>query len=530
MGKTPGLPESGGTTSVWMLFQPPAFPLLDADESADVCVVGAGIAGLTTAYLIARAGRSVLVLDDGQIGSGETGRTTAHLSNAIDDRYFMIERLHGEVGARLCAESHSAAIDRIESIVAAERIDCDFERVDGYLFLGPGDEQRLLERELDAAHRAGLPGVERLASAPVAGFATGPCLRFPRQGQFHPLKYLAGLARGVERYGGRIRSGAHVDEVEDGEPAIVRTTSRCAVECREVVVATNTPVNDRFVIHTKQAAYRTYAIGGWIPVGSVTRALFWDTCDPYHYMRVHPFDEAHEVLIVGGEDHKTGQEAETITERHGRLERWTRERFPMFGEIACRWSGQVMEPVDHVAFIGRNPGDRHVHVATGDSGMGMTHGTIAGLLLSDLVAGRDNPWATLYDPGRVTLRATGEFLKENLNVAAQYGDWAARGDVPSESGIPNGAGAVVRHGLSKVAVYRDETGMLHRHSAVCPHLGCVVSWNPTEHSWDCPCHGSRFDPLGQVINGPAVAPLAEVGDEHAAASGTPKLEGYHGPR
>jgi glycine/D-amino acid oxidase-like deaminating enzyme/nitrite reductase/ring-hydroxylating ferredoxin subunit len=530
MPNSPGLPESGGTTSLWMLFQPPAYPSLDADESADVCVVGAGIAGLTTAYLIARAGRSVLVLDDGQIGSGETGRTTAHLTNAIDDRYFAIERLHGEVGARLCAESHTSAIDRIESIVAAERIDCDFERVDGYLFLGPGDDPRLLGRELDAAHRAGLSTVERLERAPVEGFSTGACLRFPRQGQFHPLKYLAGLARAIERYGGRIRSGAHVDDVEDGEPALVRTASGCTVECREVVVATNTPVNDRFTIHTKQAAYRTYAIGCWIPAGSVTRALYWDTCDPYHYIRVHPFDSARDALIVGGEDHKTGQESDTISGRHARLEQWARERFPMLGEVACRWSGQVMEPVDGVAFIGRNPGDRHILVATGDSGMGMTHGTIAGLLLSDLVAGRENAWAALYDPGRVTLRATGEFLKENLNVAAQYGDWAAAGDVASENSIPRGAGAVMRHGLSKVAVYRDDRGVLHRRSAVCPHLGCVVSWNPTERSWDCPCHGSRFDPLGQVINGPAVAPLAELGNETQPASGTSKPEGDHAPR
>jgi glycine/D-amino acid oxidase-like deaminating enzyme/nitrite reductase/ring-hydroxylating ferredoxin subunit len=522
----PLLPESG-TTSLWMGFQPPTCPPLDVDESVDVCVVGAGIAGLTTAYLAARAGRSVLVLDDGQIGSGETGRTTAHLSNAIDDRYYVIERLHGEVGARICAESHTAAINRIESIVAAEQIDCDFERVDGYLFLAPGDAPRLLERELEAAHRAGLADVQRLETAP--GFATGPCLRFPRQGQFHPLKYLAGLARAVERYGGRIRSGARVDDVEDGEPAVVRTASECRVECREVVVATNTPINDRFVIHTKQAAYRTYAIGAWIPKGALAHALYWDTGDPYHYVRVHPFDGAREVLIVGGEDHKTGQESDTIAERHARLARWAAERFAMLGEVAFRWSGQVMEPVDHVAFIGRNPGDRHIHVATGDSGMGMTHGTIAGLLLSDLVAGRDHPWAALYDPGRVTLRATGGFLKENLNVAARYGEWLAPGDVASESAIPNGSGAVLRHGLAKVAVYRDESGALHRRSAVCPHLGCVVSWNPTEHSWDCPCHGSRFDPLGQVLNGPAITPLAEVGDRREQ-SGTLKPEGHDGPR
>jgi len=509
-----------------MLVQPPAHPALDADESVDVCVIGAGIAGLTTAYFLARAGRSVLVLDDGAIASGESGRTTAHLSNAIDDRYFGIERLHGEIGSRFCAESHTAAIDRIESIAKAERIDCDFERVDGYLVLAPGDEPSLLERELDAAHRAGLSAVELLATAPA--FATGPCLRFPRQGQFHPLKYLIGLARAVEAYGGRIRSGAHVDDVEDGAPAVVRTASGCTVECREVVVATNTPINDRFVIHTKQAPYRTYAIGASVPAGALPHALWWDTGDPYHYVRLQPMDARQEMLIVGGEDHKTGQESGTVAERHGRLEAWAAERFPMISGVHFRWSGQVMEPVDHVAFIGRNPGDRHVFVATGDSGMGMTHGTIAGLLLSDLIVGKDNPWATLYDPGRVTLRAAGEFLRENLNVAARYGDWLAAGDVASERDVPNGAGAVLRHGLSKVAVYRDEDGHLHRRSAVCTHLGCVVSWNPTEHSWDCPCHGSRFDPFGRVLNGPAVAPLAEVGDEHPERSGGPKPEGHHG--
>jgi glycine/D-amino acid oxidase-like deaminating enzyme/nitrite reductase/ring-hydroxylating ferredoxin subunit len=504
------LPESLGTVSPWMLAQPPAYPPLAEDQSVDICVIGAGVAGLTTAFLLAEAGRAVLVLDDGPVGSGETGRTTAHLSNAVDDRYFTVERLHGERGAELCADSHTAAIDRIESIAAAEAIDCDFERVDGYLFLGPGDEPKLLMRELDAARAAGLTTVDLFDNAPVEGFATGPCLRFPRQAQLHPLKYLAGLARAIEKRGGRIRAGTRVDDVEDGAPATVRTTSGRTVRARSVVVATNTPVNDRFVIHTKQAAYRTYAIGARVPAGRVTHALFWDTCDPYHYIRLQTLDgEADELLIVGGEDHKTGQESDTIPERHARLEEWTRRHFPMITDVAFRWSGQVMEPVDRVAFIGRNPGDDHIFVATGDSGMGMTHGTIAGLLISDLILGKDNRWAPLYDPGRITLRSADEFLKENLNVAARYGEWLAPADVPSEDHIARGTGAVVRHGLSRVAVYRDADGALHRRSAVCPHLGCIVAWNPTEHSWDCPCHGSRFDPFGRVLNGPALTPLAE---------------------
>ena len=505
------LPESLGTTSLWMQAQSPAFPPLAEDASVDVCVIGAGIAGLTTALVLAEAGRSVLVLDDGAIGSGETGRTTAHLSNAVDDRYVVIERLHGERGAALCADSHTAAIDRIEAIVTAEAIDCDFERVDGYLFLGPGQDVRLLERELDAARAAGLTTVDLFDTAPVEGFTTGPCLRFPRQAQLHPLRYLSGLARAVERRGGRIRTGTHVDDVQDGTPATVRTASGRTVSAGSVVVATNTPANDRFVIHTKQAAYRTYVVGARVPAGRISHALFWDTCDPYHYIRLQKLDGAdEEILIVGGEDHKTGQASDTIPERQARLEDWAREHFPMITDVAYRWSGQVMEPVDRVAFIGRNPGDDHIYVATGDSGMGMTHGTIAGLLIPDLILGKDNRWTSLYDPGRITLRSADEFLKENVNVAARYGEWLAAGDVPSEDHIARGTGAIVRDGLAKHAVYRDADGVLHRRSAVCPHLGCVVAWNPAEHSWDCPCHGSRFDPFGRVLNGPALTPLAEV--------------------
>jgi glycine/D-amino acid oxidase-like deaminating enzyme/nitrite reductase/ring-hydroxylating ferredoxin subunit len=511
MSSDAGLPQALGTTSPWMLAQPPAHVPLAADESVDVCVIGAGIAGLTTAYLLAEAGRPVLVLDDGAIGSGETGRTTAHLSNAIDDRYAVIERLHGERGAELCADSHTVAIDRIEAIAAAEAIDCDFERVDGYLFLGPGDEPKLLERELTAARAAGLTTVDLFDTAPVDGFATGPCLRFPRQAQLHPLRYLSGLARAVERRGGRIRTGTHVEDVEDGSPATVRTTSGRTVRAGSVVVATNTPINDRFVIHTKQTAFRSYAIGARVPAGSVTHALFWDTCDPYHYIRLQRLEgEADELLIVGGEDHRTGQQSDTIPARQARLEDWAREHFPMITGVPFRWSGQVMEPADGVAFIGRNPGDDHVYVATGDSGMGMTHGTIAGLLISDLIVGRENRWASLYDPGRITLRSADEFLKENLNTAVRYGEWLVAGDVPSEDHIARGTGAILRDGLSKIAIYRDADGTLHRRSAVCPHLGCVVAWNPAEHSWDCPCHGSRFDPFGRVLNGPALTPLAEL--------------------
>src|SRR5688500_4067904 len=314
----------------------PAFSPLISDATADVCVVGAGIAGLTTAYLLTQVGKSVVVLEDGSIGSGQTGATTAHLVNALDDRFFDLERLHGERGSRLAAESHTAAIDRIESIVARENIACDFTRLDGYLFLAPEHDEKFLDRELAAAHRAGLHNVVKIGRAPIS-FDTGPCLRFPSQAQFHPLKYLAALAAAIERDGGKIYSGTHATEIDGGKNASVKTKGGNTVHAGSIVVATNVPVNDRVVVHTKQSPYMTYVIGAPVPNGSVTLALYWDTGDPYHYIRlVTGIDPEHDVLIVGGEDHKSGQ-ADDIEQRHPRLEAWARERFPMMGELTHKW-------------------------------------------------------------------------------------------------------------------------------------------------------------------------------------------------
>src|SRR5688572_26934008 len=462
------LSDTGRTDSLWMVSSPPkVFPPMAGDIRTDVCVIGAGIAGVTTAYLLAQAGRRVVVLEDGAVGGGETGRTTAHLSNALDDRYHILERVHG---------------------------------LDGYLFLSPGQSPDLLDAELEAAHRAGLTAVGRLGRAPLPGWDTGPCLRFPDQGQFHPLAYMNGLVSGIERMGGQLFGKTHVTGVEAGSPSTVSTTNRRTVTADFVVCATNTPIVDWVVIHSKQAAYRTFAIAGRVPPGSVPSALYWDTADPYHYVRL-----AGDVLIVGGEDHKTGQRDDG-SDRFRKLEEWARERFPI-GEIEFRWSGQVMEPVDGLGYIGRNPGQQQIFVATGDSGHGMTHGTIAGILIRDLILGRGSVWDELYNPGRKSVRSTVEYVRENLNVARQYVDYVTPGEVGSEEEIRPGEGAVIRRGIKKLAVYRDDSGALHRASAVCPHLGCIVQWNSLERSWDCPCHGSRFGVDGSVLNGPAARGL-----------------------
>jgi len=497
----------GDTVSYWMRdANMPPFPPLVRDTSVDICIVGSGIAGLTTAYLLARDGRSVVVVDDKPPGAGQTGRTTAHLSAVLDEGFHSLERLHGRDGARLAAESHLAAIARIEAICNEESIDCDFRRVDEYLLLGPGNTTEELRLELEAATRAGLHA-ELLPRAPLHD-DTGPCLRFTGQAQFHPMLYLAGLARACARLGVQIHAATHATSIAGGDTAVV-VTPHGSVTSTFVVVATNTPVNDRVAIHTKQAAYRTYAIATPIARGSIPVALYSDMADPYHYVRVDSGPE-HDILIVGGADHRTGQHHRPET-NWAHLEAWARARFSGMGNVVDRWSGQVMEPADGLAFIGRNPGDHdNVFIATGDSGHGITHGTIAGMLISDAVAGRDNHWTTLYDPARRTLRSVGELGREGVNVAAQYLAWMGRGDVASEGEIPRGEGAVVRQGLRMIATYVDDAGHRHRCSAACTHLGGVVRWNRAERTWDCPCHGARFDPFGRVVEGPAIRDLTRI--------------------
>jgi glycine/D-amino acid oxidase-like deaminating enzyme/nitrite reductase/ring-hydroxylating ferredoxin subunit len=496
--------------SIWpATMKIPRSPSLQESLRVDVCIVGAGIAGMTTAYLLAREGKSVAVLDKNSIGGGETANTTAHLSSFPDATYSEIERLHGLEGARLAAQSHTAAIAQIETIVAEEEIDCDFERLDAYLFLAEGDSESKLHAEYEATSRAGI-SVEELTAAPIT-LDLGPCVHFANQAQFHPLKYLSGLAAAIKRLGGRIYSDTEAREMKGGKTAEVKTKNGATVSADSIVVATNTPVNDWVKMHTKQAAYRTYAIGSVVDADSIPKALYWDTADPFHYVRLQRIrarNKVHDVLIIGGEDHKTGQ-ADDADERFSRLAAWARTRFPGIGDVQYRWSGQIIESMDGLAFIGRNPGDDpNVYIVTGDSGVGMTHGTIAGMLIRDLILNRRNSWESLYDPSRKTLRATLTFARENLNVVGEYASWVTPGEVGNVSDINPGTGAVLRQGLSKLAVYRNEAGKVYEMSAVCTHLGCIVAWNSAEGSWDCPCHGSRFDPQGNVLNGPAVAPLA----------------------
>jgi glycine/D-amino acid oxidase-like deaminating enzyme/nitrite reductase/ring-hydroxylating ferredoxin subunit len=499
---------SGASGTPWLAtVQRPIFPKLTGDLEVDVAVVGGGIFGLSAAYFLAQEGKSVVVLEDGVIGSGETGRTTAHLASALDDRFYRLEQLHGADRARLAWQSHAAAIDKIEAVVRMHQIECDFGRLPGYLFPSRDESPDIIDREFEACKRIGVEGVEKLERTPLGD---GPCLKFDNQGQFHVLKYLSGIAVATVRQGGRIFERSHVEDWDIQERVKVMVAGGGTVTASDLIVATNAPIASRVKIPLRQFPYRTYVVALRLRRGELPRGLYWDTADPYHYLRFVPAEEGDGgLLLVGGEDHKTGQPGkENGDERYARLEAWARERVPQAGDVQFRWSGQILEPADGLAFIGKY--SDHVYIATGDSGQGMTHGTIAGMVLRDLLIGRDNPWATLYDPSRSTLRGFGEIASENLNVLPKYGQWMTGGDVKGPREIPLGEGRVVRRGLKKLAIYRDEKGALHTLSAVCPHLGCIVAWNETEKTWDCPCHGSRFGGEGQVLNGPANSGLEEI--------------------
>ena len=490
----------------------PLYQSLDSNLDTEMCIVGGGLAGLMTAYLLAGEGRRVVILEAGVLAGGETSRTTAHLAYALDDRYYELERLFGKHRARLAGQSHRQAVALIEDIARRDIPNCEFTRVDGYLFAPPGESKAEVVREYEAAREAGL-SVELMDRSPLASFDTGAVLRFPNQGQFNPVRFVSGLAKAIIQMGGAIYTGTRVKDVSGGARGIVETVKGHTVQADAVVLATNTPIHDNLTIHAKQSPYRTYAISAPIPWDAVPRALYWDTLDPYHYVRLK---SAHtpagrngsDTLIVGGEDHRQGQ-SENENLHFEWLEQWTRDHFPI-GDVASRWSGMVYEPADSLAFIGRDHVERNVYLVTGDSGHGMTHSAIAAMLITDLIAGRKNAWEELYAPSRLNSQAAGEYLRDNAEVALQLTRWLTPGDLDTADDIAPETGAVIRSGLGKHAVSRDRYGSSFEVSAVCPHLGCIVSWNSAEETWDCPCHGSRFDARGAVLRGPATDDLERV--------------------
>lgn len=496
--------------SVWMHVEvaPEAAPL-EEDHSTDVAVVGAGIAGLSIAYELVLRGLSVVVLDRGEIAGGMTARTTAHLAPICDDSLSELLSMRGQDLAKAFQTSQSAAVDRIEAIQAELEIDCEFRRLDGILFLDPESEESVLDDEVSAAKDIGVT-LKRGKGLPLRTLEDRSYLRYPAQATFHPLKYLRGVASALTDKGARLHPYTAVVEVkEENDRVELKLLSGHTVTARHAVIATNSPIHDLVALHTKQAPYRTYAMGFEIETGTLDDALYWDTEEPYHYFRLTSGDDGKDILIVGGEDHKTG-EADDAHARFAALTSWIKTLVPELGPERYRWSGQVMDTLDYCGFIGREAGSERILVSTGDSGQGITHGIVASLLIPDLILGQENEYVAVYDPDRKPLKAATTYVSENITAVKNFAEYLAPGELASIDELEAGQGAIIRRGLSKVAAFRTEDGDVIEKSAACTHLGCHLHWNSFEMCWDCPCHGSHFAPDGTVLNAPAIGPLADV--------------------
>jgi glycine/D-amino acid oxidase-like deaminating enzyme/nitrite reductase/ring-hydroxylating ferredoxin subunit len=515
---TSGLNHSFWTDSS----EPIKFTQLDQDLNCNAIIVGGGIAGLTIAYELLENNHSVIVIEDGYIGSGESGRTTAHLTYVLDERFFSLIESHGLEKAKLIAESHIEAIAKIESIVKKENINCDFTRLNGYLFLHPSDNDDTLNKEFKAAAELGLP-VSIENETPGLKDRPKQCLNFRNQAQFHPLKYLKGLSEAILRKGGKIYTGTHVKDIST--KGIVSDTGHI-VTADNVVIATNSPVNNKFVMHLKQYPYRAYVISALVAKNSIPISIWWDTGDnekrsyrpPYHFARLQSYSNTHDVLICGGEDHSTGQAvAEGIPEeeRYTFLEKWCGENFET-GDVINQWSGQILYSMDGLAYIGRNPSDAdNIFIITGDSGNGMTYANIASELIADLINGKENKYESLYSPKRFDILSSGTvFFKEVFGKFFSYlKNKNASENISETLELKPTEGKVFNYEGNKFGVYKDEKNKLHIVNPKCSHLGCIINWNNDEKSWDCPCHGSRFDVYGNVLNGPANKPLEYYDEE-----------------
>jgi glycine/D-amino acid oxidase-like deaminating enzyme/nitrite reductase/ring-hydroxylating ferredoxin subunit len=505
-------------TPVWLQLDRPQFPSLDRDLSVDVVVIGGGITGVTAAYLLKQEGHTVALVEKEFCGGGDTGHTTAHLTYVTDCRLSRLVKDLGEERARAAWYAGWAAILQIHANVSAESLDCDFAWVPGFLHAawdGSEDERQSLGEDARLAAEFGFDSayVERI---PVAN---RPGVRFSNQARFHPYKYLTGLLKKIDGAGSYVFEDTHVEEVVDDPLSIRCGTNR--IRCNYVVMATHAPLPGKTgllrstALQTKLAAYTTYVLGARLPAGSQPSALLWDTSEPYYYLRIEP-REGFDYAIFGGEDHKAGQAQDTEA-RFSRLEGMLGTILPQ-ATVVDRWSGEVIETIDGLPFMGET--SERQFVATGYSGNGMTFGTLAGMMARDAAIGRRGPWADLFDVGRTAVKAGAwDYVKENLDFPYYFvKDRLTRTEKNAPESVPAGEGRILKVDGERVAVYRDEHGAVTQLSPVCTHMGCIVHWNEAEKTWDCPCHGSRFHPTGEVLAGPATSRLEEHAHVEAAGS------------
>jgi glycine/D-amino acid oxidase-like deaminating enzyme/nitrite reductase/ring-hydroxylating ferredoxin subunit len=485
--------------SLWLATAPPpGHGPLERDVHVDVAVIGGGIAGVTTALLLKRAGARVAIVEAHAVGSGATGCTTAKVSALQSTILSTIRSRHGDDAAATYADASVAAVDKVSELAAAEGAECDIERRPAYTYAADESELDSVDAELEAARRAGL-AVERV-DGPDLPYATAGAVRLDLQLQFHPVKYARGLAASVDGDGSHVFEDTRARGVDAGTPCRVRTT-RGTITADQVVVATHYPILDRGLYFARLKAERSYCVAARVR-GPLPEGMSINAGSPTRSVRSYG-----DLLIVGGEGHSAGA-TDATPERFRRLEAFARQHWDVEA-ITHRWSAQDPVPYDHLPTIGRyGPRTSRLWVASGFMKWGLTSATFAGMMLADLVNGRDNAWAATFDPNRVSLRSAHELAQ----LGAKFSfDFVADRVKPAQAGsardVPSGEARVVRDGLGKVGVYRDEAGGVHAVSLRCTHLGCLLRFNSAERSWDCPCHGSRFDVDGAVLEGPAVDPL-----------------------
>lgn len=499
-------PLSGKPVSYWIDSSgSPAFDTFNQPVIVDVAIVGGGIAGLTTALLLKQAGKTVAVIEAEQVATKASGHTTAKITSLHKLIYADLIKDIGKDKARLYAESNQAALEKIVSLIETEQIDCDFSRQDAYTFAESADQLDAIKNEVEAASELGLPASfvqQTNLPFPIAG-----AIKFENQAQFHVRKYLLHLANKIVGEGSYVFENTRVQTASEGDPCQVSTT-RGKIQARDVVVTTNLPILDQGLFFAKTFPKRSYIVGAKISADRAPTGMFIGIGDHYRSMRTTPFGEDL-LLLIGGEGHKVGSRSDTEA-AYQALEDYGRERFNI-ETFDYRWSSQDVVSFDNLPYVGKlTPINNHIYVATGFSLWGMTNSMVAGMVLTDTILGRPNPWASLYDATRATPFLTRTSMQENLDVGRHWlGDRLKALQKSSLTEVGKGEGALLTVDGKQIAVYRDPEGQLEIVSATCPHLGCIINWNSAEKSWDCPCHGGRFTTTGKVICGPAVNDLEQ---------------------